>query len=323
MIQALSKKTEEISVKKWLKKRLLSISPDAASLNKRGFQATNSQVQTQLEKIPKTFLIGYNLGIGAQDAQELTQELNNLEIYFQGFAYEGAAMALTLLDYLNPWDKNHLNNFLKQGGEKHIYMVHVGTGWAIARLPMSLEKYRQNLDPLLGWLAVDGYGFHQGFFDTKNYVNKQKIPQELSTPSRRVFDQGLGRCLWFVEGANVQKIPQTIASFPPPRQGDLWSGIGLACTYAGCVGGEEIKAIKRASGEYLPQLAQGAAFAAKARLRAGNPTPHTSIACEILTGLDVASAAAITDETAVNLTAVGENSIYEVWRQRIQKQLLL
>ena len=231
-------------------------------------------------------------------------------------------MGLTLLDYLTPWSNNRLNNFLKEGGGKHIYMVNVGIGWAMARLPIFLEKYRQKLDPLLGWLAIDGYGFHQGFFDTDNYVEQQKIPKELSPASRPVFDQGLGRCLWFVDGADVVRIPKTIESFPQQRRGDLWSGIGLACTYAGCVERADVESIKQASGEYFPQLAQGAAFAAKARLRAGNPTPHTAMACEVICGIDVETAAAITDETALNLNPKGETSSYQLWRQRIQDRLM-
>ena len=43
-----------------------------------------------------------------------------------------------------------------------------------------------------------------------------------------MFDQGLGRSFWFVNGGNPELIAQTIHSFPDSRQADFWSGIGLA-----------------------------------------------------------------------------------------------
>ena len=53
-------------------------------------------------------------------------------------------------------------------------MMHVGLGWALARLRRSVTPYLAQLDPLLGWLAVDGYGFHEGYFDWPRYVEGQR-----------------------------------------------------------------------------------------------------------------------------------------------------
>jgi hypothetical protein len=52
-------------------------------------------------------------------------------------------------------------------------MAHVGIGWAIARLPWLRRRIEQplnRLDSLLRWLAVDGYGFHEGYFYWPDYV---------------------------------------------------------------------------------------------------------------------------------------------------------
>ena len=37
---------------------------------------------------------------------------------------------------------------------------------------------------------------------------------------RHVFDQGLGRSLWFVEGADVSKIRATVRGFPAARRAE-------------------------------------------------------------------------------------------------------
>ncbi|MEQ9482386.1 DUF1702 family protein [Coleofasciculus sp. F4-SAH-05] len=107
-------------------------------------------------------------------------------------------------------------------------------------------------------------------------------------------------------------------------------GIGLACTYAGGVDSEGITALKMAAGKYQPELAQGAAFAAKAQLRARNLTAHTQMACQVLCGMSAEAAAEITDIALQDLPTTSpaklkgkpedELPAYEVWRRRIQAQ---
>jgi hypothetical protein len=170
----------------------------------------------------------------------------------------------------------------------------------------------------LRWLTVDGYGFHQGYFDWPRYIKQQARPPQLSGYACRVFDQGLGRSLWFVEGADVTRIPQTVATIPPTRHADLWSGVGLACAYAGGVDESQIMHLRTAAGSHQLCLAQGAAFAAKARQRANNPANHTALACEVLCSLSSDAAARLTDDALRDLPADGVEPAYEVWRQRIQ-----
>jgi enediyne biosynthesis protein E3 len=81
-----------------------------------------------------------------------------------------------------------------------------------------------------------------------------------------------------------------------------------------------IKSFRAAAKSYQPQLAQGAAFAAKARQRAGNPVKHTELACEILCGLSAATAAEITDAALAQILPNASEPMYEVWRCQIQAQ---
>lgn len=73
------------------------------------------------------------------------------------------------------------------------------------------------------------------------------------------------------------------------------------------------------SAPYQSQLAQGAAFAAKARLRADNPVDHTELACQIICGMSASAAAKVTDDALQNLTAQDQIPAYEIWRQKIQQ----
>jgi hypothetical protein len=171
---------------------------------------------------------------------------------------------------------------------------------------------------LLGWLAIDGYGFHQGYFLWPESVERQRVPRLLSGYQRRVFDQGLGRSLWFVEGAEVERIATTIGRFDRARHADLWSGVGLACAYAGEVDRPVLDRLRVLAGSHQPQLAQGVAFAAQARERAGNPAGHTHLACQVVCGMPGEAAARLTDEALRDLSDDGGFPAYEVWRRRIQ-----
>jgi hypothetical protein len=299
----------------------LCISLEETTFARRGFNDSDAVVRERLECVGRAFLHGYHEALKDDDAQTLAERLNTWNGELRGFAFEGASMGLTLLDHLSPRRKNRFRIFLDGPATAHSYMVHVGVGWAIARLPWlrrKIDVVLAHFDPLLRWLTVDGYGFHEGYFHWPRSVEGQKSPTRLSAYALRVFDQGLGRSLWFVDGADAHRIPVTIGKFAPSRQADLWSGVGLACAYAGGVDRNDIEALQRGAGSYRPQLAQGAAFAAKARQRAGNPSEHTELACRTLCRLSADEAATITDAALEDLPADGREPAYEVWRKRIQ-----
>jgi hypothetical protein len=306
-----------------LRRRLFGLSLDEVTFTRRGFHESSRGARERLEQSGRAFLQGYHAALEEDELQVLALRLNAISPELRGFAFEGAAMGLALLDYLTPWRTNRWQCFARDPGNPHIYMVHVGVGWAIARLPWlrrNIQRPLTQLDPLLRWLAVDGYGFHEGYFAWPRYIRHKASPAHLSGYALHVFDQGLGRSLWFVEGADVGRIPATIAGFPTGRQADLWSGVGLACAYAGGVDRMALEALRVAAGPDAPNLAQGAAFAAKARERAGNPTSHTELACQVLCDLPVEQAARITDLALQDLPADSAVPAYEVWRRRIHSE---
>lgn len=305
----------------WISQRLFGLSVKETTFAIRGFHVGDSMVRVRLEKVGVSFLQGYHAALGGGEPELLAARLNQVDTEYRGFAFEGAAMGLALLDYLTPWKRNRLHALLKGKGEIHSYMLHVGVGWAIARLPWlrrNIHVPMAQLDPLLRWLVVDGFGFHEGYFHWPRTVKGQAVPVGLSGYEIRAFDQGLGRSLWFVEGADVGRIAATIAAFDPVRRADIWSGMGLGCAYAGGAEPSSIKALVVLAGPYRPHLAQGAAFAAQARRRAGNPSLHTALVCEVLCGVSANRAAQVTDDALVNLPPDGAEPAYEVWRRNIQ-----
>jgi hypothetical protein len=201
-------------------------------------------------------------------------------------------------------------------------MIHVGVGWMLARVPWGMDKVMERLDPILKWLAIDGFGFHEAYFHFRRYEGHWRIPRRFTGYAPRAFDQGFGRCLWFVKGTSVERITETIRSFDPSRQGDLWSGAGLAGAYAGGVERDNLTRLRQSAGEHWPQLAQGAAFAAEARHKAGNLMPNTENACEILCGLSVQNTVDLVNEAFRALPGDGAVPAYEMWRERVQRHFM-
>jgi hypothetical protein len=301
----------------------LGISALEVTFARRGFRCDSNAVRERLEEAGRCFLGGYHAALAARHPAEIPRALDAIPGEMLGFAFEGAAMASSLLDALTPWRRWRLGAFLAGPADEQTYIAHVGAGWVLGRLPLSPGRLRRRLDPLLGWLALDGYGFHEGFFHWPRALVRQRVPARLRGYEKRVFDHGLGRSLWFVEGADPRRIAAVIGSFAPARQADLWAGVGLACSYAG--GGESgaIAELRERAGRQAPLLAQGAAFAAKARQRAGNPSAATELACQILCGMPAAQAAAVCDAMLREpdpAPAVPHSApSFERWRRRIQE----
>lgn len=301
--------------------KLLSISPAEASFARRKFHFVCASARQRLEHVGETFLRGYHLALADYETDLLAEQLSGTELEFRGFAFEGAAMGLDILDQLQPWKAPRIDEFLRGAGRAHVYMVHVGIGWSMARWRFGIERRLARLDPLLRWLALDGFGFHEGYFRWSRYETG-KAPAFLSRFGYGLpaFRQGLGRSLWFVGGTDPEFIAAAIKRFPEPQRDDLWSGIGLACTYAGGAGDGELNTLRVASGAHWPHLAQGAVFAAGARQRAGNMNSQTETACLSLCGISAKRAAELCEETLRDVNE-GEVPAYAEWRRQIRARL--
>jgi hypothetical protein len=296
-----------------LRRSLLGVSHKEAT----SFSEGNTWTWKHLETAVLAAIGGYHATLDGSAFKVLVPRLNMVELELRGYAYEGAAMGLTGLDCMLPW-KNRLRAYIAGPGAAHVYMVHIGAGEALARLRRKPEPFIARLDDrVLCWLVMDGYGFHEGFFSRRRYVDEQVVPAHLSRYARRIFDQGLGRSIWFSAGANVDRIAAIIAAFPSARRADLWVGIGVACGYVGGVDRAAIEALQRAAGPYGAHMAVGTAFVAKGRQRAGNPAAHTDLACEVLCGISSDSAAHIVDVAFENLPLDGPEPAYEILQQRL------
>ncbi|GAA0458561.1 DUF1702 family protein [Actinoplanes campanulatus] len=312
-----------------LRRRILTPSMKETKLSVRGFHVKDAVARTMLETTGESFLTGYAYAAEARHPAEAEERLETVPRQYRGFAYEGAGMGFAIRDGL-PFGGSYVSRFLEGRAQDHIYMVYVGIGWALARLP----RFRwpnggaAATDPLLRWLVLDGYGFHQAFFHTDRYVREQyrerNFPWPAAGPSwyaDRVIDQGIGRAIWFVGGADPTVAADLIDAFDESRRSDLYCGAGLAATYAGAAGEAELGVLLQRSGKHRPQVAQGSVFAGTARFRADLVMPHTTAATRLLCGVTPEQASGLAEAARLESVGPAEVPAYEVWRRRIVARL--
>lgn len=283
----------------------------------RGFDTAPGHVRRHLEGHALTFVEGYHLALEHDDVDALAQRLAaRVPPARLGFAYEGASMAHALLDLLPLPGRGRLSRLLAGPGAPYRFLVHVGPGWAFARLRRR-PWGRLVLDPVLRWLVFDGYGFHQAFFAPPTAAALPVPPRGVPAYGARSFDQGVGRALWFVRGGDPDRITGTVGAVAPGRHADIWSGVGLAACYAGGVDRGVLERLVDRAGPFLPELAQGAAAAAAARVRAGNVLDETELACAVICGLTPVEAAALVEAALEDVRGLGDGA-YEQARRQVQ-----
>ncbi|MFF9322197.1 DUF1702 family protein [Streptomyces sp. NPDC014735] len=316
-----------------LRRLLMAPSLRDVSFAGRGFPVAETAATRQLETIPQTVVTGFEWGIESKDLWETERRLSLVDPEVQGFAYEGATMASVIRDSL-PGRGGRTRELLQGAGRRHIFLNYIGIGFAMAKLPRPLWKkvMPDDLDgeefyPPMSWLAVDGYGFDRAYFDPARWVDDQRPDTPYAWEGRpdyfrRAVDQGIGRALWFIHGAHVGQVSAAVRRFASEREPDLWAGVGLAATFAGCSTTDELTALRAEAGELSGHVAQGSVFAAKARHFSATVPEHTRTALHALAGITVEAAAALADDAAPAPGAAGDVPTYELWRRAVREQLV-
>ncbi|MFE0025262.1 DUF1702 family protein [Amycolatopsis sp. NPDC059021] len=312
-----------------LRKKMLAPSLASVGFAERGFPVTPSAATVKLEAVPQAVVCGFEWAIEGASLWELERRLELVEPEQRGFAYEGATMGYTILDAMPGGGRNRTRELLEGPGKPHIFLTYIGIGFAMARLPRPLwknilpELSGVPYHPTMSWLAVDGYGFDRAYFDTRRWVDEQLEPEPYPWAGHpgyfsRAFDQGVGRALWFIHGGDPRAVAEAAGRFPERRRPDLWSGIGLAATFAGGCDRAGLAELRQASGPHHDELALGVVFAVKARTFSSFVPRHTMTAAGILAGLTVEAARALADRTEVAPDFDAPEPPYEVWRDRIR-----
>jgi hypothetical protein len=293
----------------------------------KDFPGPETETRKRLRLSSNAFINGYNTALEVGLSHILFSELQAFDINLRGFANEGAGMGLAMIDYTSFGHKSKFQKFVDEN-PNYKGMAHVGAGFAISVLNRDIEKSLAPMEPMERWWAIDGYGFYNGVNNWKQSIEKQIVPSKVTGYARRAFDRGLGRSIWFLFSADLDRIVKKLQEFPESRRADIWSGIGVASTYAGGVSEETLRNFKAAAGCYTSYVSLGSTQAAYARYMAHNIVEHNDLASSVYCGMSAESAAKLTIEVKkeLNINAnekvfVGQ-PIYEVYRENIRTRLM-
>lgn len=289
------------------------------------FEQVAGTTARRLGQIPQTVVLGFEQLMASRRIDQIHTRLALVTPEHRGFAYEGATMAATILDVMIPGRTNRAAAVMTGPGSKHLLLNYIGIGFALAKLPR--RAWRNVLPdlpvsafhPVLSWLVVDGYGFDLAYFRPDRYVTAQHRPDpypwldDTTGYFGRAVDQGIGRALWFIAGGEAARAETLVHRFAPERRADLWSGVGLAATFAG---GDDVASLPGRARGHARELAVGSVFAARARAAAGCVPEHSERAVPALAGLDLGAAVDLAD----GFTGHGDASApaYEHWRRHIR-----
>ncbi len=181
----------------------------------------------------------------------------------------------------------------------------------------------------MSWLAVDGYGFDRAYFDTRRWVDAQYVPAAVSVAGPPRLLPARGRP-GHRAGAVVHPRRQArgrrggrVARFARGRQADLWSGVGLAATFAGGCDAEGFATLREAVGPVRTRgtCAGGGVRRQGTRLRRSRArSTRSDAAVQRSPDLSIEDVVALADSTGVDLPRADDEPPYELWRQRITRR---
>lgn len=239
------------------------------------------------------------LALGAQqvaladDLASLDAHLQSVEPDLIGFAVEGSAMGLTVLDHRTPATPSRVDRFLAGPWSRFSPLMHAGVGLGLADLGEPVLPWVTGRDDLDAGFAIDGYAFHLALAAPADHLGGQPAPADLTGAAARCFDHGLARAAWFASAADPAAVGDVVARFAPARRADVWKGVGLAATYAGGLDPAGLDLLRGAAGPDAAALAAGSAVAAYVRVMASNVVAGNVGAISALTGRSPEDAAAL------------------------------
>jgi hypothetical protein len=291
-----------------------------------GDQADLDATWNLFEPVARTLVDTFYQTLDLRKLDQVEYMLDQVPAELRGIGYEGAAMGYALLDLIVP-GRAELHRFLQGPGRRYQCLVYIGAGLVLARFPGNPMRFVDTHDPLLGWLILDGVGFHDGFFNWGEAIGRRHRARQFHGYELSVYDQGVGRSIWFSSGADAERIVGTINKFSVDRRADLWGGVGLACAYAaGVLDTDAISNLRLAAGSYAAQLGVGVGIASLFREQACGHAPHTALACSVLWGQSADAVAGVVHHAARKARSsavVPDRDQYRRWREFLAQMWLI
>lgn len=239
---------------------------------------------TKVDEVTAAYTHGVFLG-STNSAEDIIRKLDEIPIERRCIAYEGAVTAKAM-DAVRQNDWTSLAS-LKEKCDEFGLLFWVGFGGALAQSNARADIIVGQSDEFWSPAMLDGYGMHSAYFHWKGTVIDQQYPMSFSDRQCRLFDQGIGRALWYASSGSVRRLQQLIELFPLQRRIDMWHGVGVSMAHSGGVECSDMRRLRRSARASLSYLQQGVATAAKVRMEEHFIPDFTQGAFEIICNANI------------------------------------
>jgi hypothetical protein len=240
-------------------------------------------IADEIDRVGSVFRRGLDAGFRAKDDARLHSALNAEAPVDRGVAWEGAAMAAAFLERGTKSPRSWRS--LVASTPEHRVPLALGLGWALSWLGAEGRMDGEPLPPLVAGRVLDGYGFRDGFVETRRFLLRREPPPHVAASSRAVWLEGLGRSLWYVAAGDMGTATPIVRAFDPPARPFLWKGLGVGATYVGGFDPDTFGALRDAAGADRGWVAAGSALAARSRRDEGVCSARIEAPCAVLAGL--------------------------------------
>jgi hypothetical protein len=234
-----------------------------------------NEVIQRIESIQSIFLETQLFYATHNDIPGLISYVEKYPVEFRSIAYESASMAIALKDLVQHDELIGWLHYVNGPAKLHQAQVYVGLGWTIAKLQLPFLPVVEKIETAYHFRVADGCGYYDGSFRQRQAVLSLQLPAYLPLAALCMYDQGIGRSLWYSCRADIDKIKNKIEGFPAERQAALWRGMGIAVAYVGGCDNAYLESLWQHAGANRIQLANGAALAARSRRMANTMTSDT------------------------------------------------
>jgi hypothetical protein len=209
-----------------LRKRLKQLLP----LNPILDNSPDTEIAMNINSARAAFIMGYYeaLELHPNSLKKVAEKVIPSKI---GFALEGAAMAMVILDELDRTGSNYFQLLFRDSSEDQQIIYLIGAGMASAKLAKPIDWLPEGLDFSHLPAIYNGYGFYNSYFKSPSIVSNRLM---LSFQKENIyFDRGCGRALWFTHMGNISAIVGVINGASDSRKAMLWNGVAVASAFTG------------------------------------------------------------------------------------------
>ena len=286
----------------------------------QGRDPVDGEIAAEIDRVGGLFRRGLRRGFSSESDGSLAQWVRSLPQSDRAVTWEGAAMAVAWIQRTTVSERRWQTLF-DEPGEAHHVALALGLGWALSWLGDPTDAAIAPLHPLLRWRVVDGYGFRDGMVTPRRYVLGTRPPPQIDGSGRAAWRQGLGRSLWYTTRGDLRELAAVVNAFPSRDRPELWTGVGVAATWIGCLDQRPMRALRDAAGHDAHWLALGAALASRTSRDAGGWTDRIESPCLVLAGAAPGALASITDAAEAALPAASSRPLFQHWKDDIAARL--